>query len=106
MLEDKKAVFEKGKIVAIRIITGDEIIGQVEDFDREFVTLNKPCALTMQQSGVGLAPATMLGDINEPVKYQRSSIIATMAPNKQFLEIYEQHISAVILPKKHGVVIK
>ncbi len=103
--EEKQAIFEKGKIIAVRIITGDEIIGQIESFDREFVVLNQPCALAMQKEGIGLVPATMLGDPSEPVTYQRSSIIATMSPNKQFLEVYEQHISAIQIPKKGGIVI-
>jgi len=102
---EKKAVFEKGKIIAVRLITGDEIIGQIESFDREFVILNQPCTLAMQKDGIGLVPATMLGDQSEPITYQRSSIIATMTPNKQFLDVYEQHISAIQLPQKEGIVL-
>lgn len=101
----KQATFERGKIIAIRIITGDEIIGQIESFDREFVILNQPCALAMQEKGIGLVPATMLGDPSKPVTYQRSSIIATMTPNAQFLSVYEQHISAIQLPTKEGIVL-
>jgi len=100
----KQAIFEKDKIISIRIITGDEIIGQIESFDREFVTLNQPCTLAVQEKGIGLVPATMLGDPSKPITYQRSSIIATMTPNRQFLEVYEQHISAIQVPKK-GIVV-
>lgn len=103
--DKKEAIFERGKIIAIRIITGDELIGQIDSFDREFVTLNQPCTLAMQKEGIGLVPATMLGDPEKPVTYQRSSIIATMTPNKQFLEVYEQHISAIQLPTKEGIVL-
>lgn len=103
--DEKQAIFKKGKIIAIRIITGDEIIGQIVSFDREFVVLNQPCALAMQEKGIGLVPATMLGDPSKPITYQRSSIIATMTPNGQFLNIYEQHISAIQLPKKEGIVL-
>lgn len=102
--EAKEAIFEKGKIIAIRIITGDEIIGQIVSFDRESVVLNRPCALAVQKDGIGLAPATMLGDTSKPVTYQRSSIVATMTPNKQFLEIYKQHITEIQLPSK-GIVV-
>lgn len=104
--EEKEATFKKGKIIAIRIITGDEIIGQIKSFDREFVVLNQPCALAMQEKGIGLVPATMLGDPAKPITYQRSSIIATMTPNGQFLEVYEQHISAIQLPNKGLIVPK
>lgn len=103
--DKKEAIFKKGKIIAIRIITGDEIIGQIESFDRDFIVLNQPCTLAMQDKGIGLVPATMLGDPSKPVSYQRSSIIATMTPNKKFLEVFEQHISAIQLPTKEGIVL-
>lgn len=105
MLEEKKIVFEKGKIVAFRLITGDEIIGKVESFDREFVVIFQPCTLMMQQGGIGLAPATMLGDNAIPISYTRSSIVAHMIPNKKFLEVYEQYISTIQIPKKENIVV-
>ena len=105
MLQDKKAIFEIDKIIAIRISTGDELIGQIAAFDSSSVTLNKPCSLAMQEGGIGLVPATMLGDPTEPVKYQRSAIVANMKPNKQFLAVYEQHLSPVIVPQKQGLVV-
>lgn len=105
MLEEKREIFKKGKIVSFRIITGDEIIGQIESFDREYVWLNKPCALMMQEQGISLVPATMLGDPDKPISYQRSSIIAYMTPNAQFLSVYEQHVSAIEIPGKQGLVV-
>ena len=101
----KEVKFEKDKIIAIRISTGDEIIGQIREFDSSSVTLNRPCSLAMQESGIGLVPATMMGDPEAPVTYERSAIIATMTPNKQFLAVYENHISPVIVPSKQGLVI-
>jgi hypothetical protein len=105
MLENKEARFEKGKIIAFRINTGDEIIGQVKDFDSSSVTLTKPCSLAMQEGGIGLVPATMMGDQNEGITYERSAIIATMPPNQQFLSVYENHVSPVLVPEKQGIVL-
>lgn len=105
MLENKEARFVEDKIIAIRISTGDEIIGQVAKYDSSSVTLNTPCSLAMQEGGVGLVPATMMGDPSEPVTYERSAIIATMAPNKQFLKVYKDHISPVIVPNAGGLVV-
>jgi len=69
MLEDKERVFEVGKVVAIRISTSDEIIGEITSMDKESITIKKPCGLQMnQQTGeVRLAPATMLGDQEKPI---------------------------------------
>ncbi|MCK5642041.1 MAG: hypothetical protein KAJ19_14650 [Gammaproteobacteria bacterium] len=105
MLENKEVRFEKDKIIAIRISTGDEIIGQIKDFDSSSVTLHMPCSLAMQEGGIGLVPATMMGDPGEPVTYERSAIIATMRPNKQFLTVYENHISPVLVPKEKTLIV-
>lgn len=105
MLEEKKEIFKINKIVSFRISTGDELIGKIVSFNREFVTLNKPCSLMIQQDGIGLVPATMLGDPDKPVTYQRSSIVAHMEPNEKFLEVYEQHITTIELSKKEGLIV-
>jgi len=105
MLENKEVKFEKDKIIAIRISTGDEIIGQIKEFDSSSITLHMPCSLAMQEKGIGLVPATMMGDPGAPVKYERSAIIATMSPNKQFLSVYENHISPVLVPKEQTLIV-
>ena len=104
MLKDT-SIFKKDKIIAIRISTGDEIIGQIHAFDSSSVSLNRPCSLAMQNDGIGLVPATMMGDPEAPVTYERSAIIATMAPNKQFLAIYEASLSPLIVPPSEKTIV-
>ena len=107
MLEDKERVFEIGKVVAIRISTSDEIIGEITDMDKESITIKKPCGLQMnQQTGeVILAPATMLGDPEKPIAYQRTAIVARMTPRKDAVESYKEYASDIALVKKDGLVL-
>jgi hypothetical protein len=107
MLEDKEQVFEVGKVVAFRILTGDEIIGEITSMDKESITIKKPCGLQIQpQTGqVALAPATMLGDPDKPVAYQRSAIVARMTPRVDAVESYEEWASDIALIKKDGLVL-
>ncbi len=107
MLDNKETVFEVGKIVAFRITTGDEIIGEITNMDKESITIKKPCGLQIQpQTGqVALAPATMLGDPDKPVAYQRSSIVARMIPRDDAVESYKEYASDIALIKKDGLVI-
>lgn len=104
MLEDKKAVFTVGKIVAFRITTGDEIIGEITALDKESITIRKPCGLQIQpQSGqVGLAPATVLGDPEADVAYQRNAILAVMKPRPDAEESYKDYASNIALLPKGG----
>lgn len=107
MLDNRETVFKVGKIVAFRIITGDEIIGEITNIDKESITIKKPCGLQINQKTgeVVLAPATMLGDPDEPVAYQRNAIVARMTPRDDALESYKDYASDIALVKKSGLVL-
>lgn len=100
MLENKEATFSKGKIIAFRISTGEEIIGEITDFDSHSVSIKKPCAsMYDQQTGnVGLVPASILSEPETSVVYQRSAIIATMLPRSDAEATYKSYISKIIAP--------
>lgn len=104
MLENKEAVFETGKVVAFRIITGEEIIGKITHFDSHSVSLKKPCTLTFNQEGMGLMPASIIGNPEHDVTYQRSAIVAIMTPREDAVSSYEAYASSLVLPKKSGIV--
>lgn len=107
MLENKKAVFEVGKIVAFRITTGDEIIGEITAMDKESITIKKPCGLQIQpQTGqYGLAPATVLGDPAKDVAYQRNAILAVMDPREDAVESYKEYASDIKMISKERLVL-
>lgn len=106
MLENKKAVFETDKVVAFRIVSGEEIIGKITQFDAHSVSIKKPCSLTIdpQSGGMGLMPASFIGNPEEDVIYQRSAIVAVMTPRDDAVSSYEAYASDVIIPKKEGIV--
>lgn len=107
MLNNKETVFEVGKIVAIRILTGDEVIGEITNMDKESITLKKPCGLQINQKTgeIILAPATMLGDPMKPIAYQRTAIVARMTPRDDALDSYKDYASDIALVKKDGLVL-
>jgi len=107
MLNNKETVFEVGKIVAFRITTGDEIIGEITDMDKESITIKKPCGLQInpKTGEIALAPATMLGDPEKPIAYQRGAIVARMTPRKDALDSYKDYASDIALVKQDGLVL-
>ena len=107
MLETKSTIFEIGKIVAFRISTGDELIGKITSMDKESITIKKPCGLQVnpQNGQVGLAPASMLGDPDADVIYQRTAIIAIMKPRPDAATSYEEYASEIALIKKSGLLV-
>jgi len=107
MLENKEAVFEKDKIIAFRIITGDEVIGKVTSFDSQSVTVRKPCTLTFDPGtgNVGLMPASLLSDPEKDIVYQRNAIVAIMTPRSDAATSYEQYASPIAQAVKGGLVV-
>lgn len=106
MLENKKAIFEVDKVIAFRIISGEEIIGKITAFDSQSVSIRKPCSLTIDPNtgGMGLMPASFIGDPEEDVIYQRTAITAIMSPREDAASSYEAYASDLVLPKKEGIV--
>lgn len=107
MLENKKAVFEKDKVIAFRIITGDEVIGKVTYFDSQSVTVKKPCTLTFDPGtgNVGLMPASLLSDPESDITFQRAAIVAIMTPREDAANSYEAYASPVAIAQKGGLVL-
>lgn len=105
MLENKEAVFKTDKVIAFRIVSGEEIIGKITNFDSQSISIKKPCSLTIDPQGnVGLMPASFIGNPEEDVIYQRSAITAIMSPRDDAVSSYEAYASNIALPQKEGIV--
>lgn len=98
--------FKVGDVIAFRIITGDEIIGEVMDCTDHTVSLKKPCTVGMGPDGkVGLTPGFILGHPDMPVIYQLGAIIATMTPREDATLSYKTFATGIALAAKPGVVL-
>ena len=92
----EKSFFEEGEVAAFRLVSGDEIIGEVVKRHEDTVDIKKPCTLAMGQDGnVGLTPAAMLADPEKPVTYFRNQVIAVMAPRPDAEKAYTQFASGI-----------
>lgn len=97
MLEIKE--FKKGEVVAFRLVTGDEILGEVTDLESNRVSIKKPCTIALSPRGeVGLAPACILGDTDAPVQYIRRQIVAIMKPRLDAVKAYNDYASNIVRP--------
>lgn len=100
-----KAVLEEGKVICFRLITGDEILGRIVSLTRDEISIKKPCTVMPGPQGYGLGPATLLGDVEHPVTYQRSAIVAIMKPRADAEHAYTAFETGLTLPSRDGLVI-
>jgi hypothetical protein len=104
MIRPKEAVLEEGKVICFRLITGDEIIGKITRVTRDEVSIKKPCTIMPGPQGYGLGPATLLGDPEHPVVYQRSAIVAIMKPRADAEHAYTTFETGLSIPPQQGLV--
>jgi len=103
-LQPKESIMKEGDVICFRLITGDEIIGKITKLTRDEVFLKKPCTVVAGPKGAGLAPATILGDPEHPVIYQRSAIVATMKPRTDAESAYTSMETGLQVPANPGLV--
>lgn len=104
-LQAKESVMKEGDVICFRLITGDEVIGKIVKLTRDEVSIKKPCTLMPGPQGMGLGPATILGDPDHPVTYQRSAIVAIMKPRADAEQAYTSMETGLAVPPKQGLVI-
>ena len=94
----KQELFKKGEVAAFRLVTSDEIIGEVVEVTDAEISLKKPCTLAMGQDGnVGLTPAALLSDPEKPVVYFRNQIVAVMEPRVDAEKAYTTFATGIQL---------
>lgn len=53
----EKSRFHQGEIINIKLISGDEIVGELVEHDTTSVELRKPCVVVTSPEGIGLIQA-------------------------------------------------
>lgn len=92
----KETPFKVGEVVAFRLVSGDEIIGEAIAINNNHVSLKKPCTLAMGQDGnVGLTPAALLADPEKAVVYNSAQMVAHMTPRADAVKAYNQFASGI-----------
>jgi hypothetical protein len=94
----KEAPYKVGEVVAFRLVSGDEILGEVTDVTDSEVSIKKPCTLAIGQDGnVGLTPAALLANPEKSVVYSLSQVMARMTPREDAVKSYMQFSSGIQL---------
>jgi len=56
MLVEKKT-YKVGDIINLKLVSGDEIVGELSDLDTQGYSLKKPCVVITSADGIGLVQA-------------------------------------------------
>jgi hypothetical protein len=76
-----------GDVVSVKLINGDELIARFEGETTEELKIEKPLALTMSGTGLGMIPWMFLGEKNS-VTLKKSHVFCIMLSKKDAADQY------------------
>jgi hypothetical protein len=82
-------------VKGFKLITGDEIMGDVTNETGEYVQLKNPVALAMAREGLALIPWLPIADRPECVINTRN-IIVSYVPQKELINHYKQQTGGIV----------
>lgn len=94
MLLDVK---KEGDVVALKLTSGEEVIGVWKKQEGGFITLRKPLSMQMTQQGPGLAPYFATCDIMETpdIQFNDANVVSIGKVHKPFADAYMQATTGI-----------
>lgn len=85
-----------GDVVSLKLVNGDEIIARLESETTDEIKINRPLAITVSQTGLGMMPWLFLGD-SDNVTLKKSHVFVMMASKKDAADQYVQGTTGIAL---------
>lgn len=82
--------YQNGDTVSLKLSSGEEVIGRLEEETKDSIKLHKPLMLTMSQQGIGLAPFMFTANPDTSITLKQDKVICIV---KTIDEMSKQYIS-------------
>ena len=87
---------EKGKVVAVKLISGDEIVGKIEVLNAKEIVLSKPIAVGVSpQQQIGFATFMVSVDDDATLTFKLEQIITYALAREEIKNAYIQSTSGI-----------
>lgn len=85
-----------GEIVSIKLISGEEIIGRLDEDTSDFVKLDRPKSVTITKDGLGMMPFMFLSG-SDTFTIKHSHVIVMVPAEKSAADQYLQGTTGIAL---------
>lgn len=85
-----------GDVVSIKLINGDELIARYDDETGDTININRPLALTMSATGLGMIPWMFLGD-KDNITLKKEHVFCLVPSKKDAADQYTQGTTGIAL---------
>lgn len=91
MLKENKI----GKIVSMKLTSGDEVVGKISGQTPEGITLSKPVILAASRDGLAMVPFMMTADPDGEFLFKVNNIMCLVDTNQQVSDAYFQSVTGI-----------
>ena len=87
----------EGEVVTLKLVTGEEIIGKLEEDGAAYYMLAKPLTLVAGPKGLGLQPWLFTVDAEKSIKFPKDKVMACEATMEEMAKNYLQGTTGIAL---------
>jgi hypothetical protein len=89
--------YKNGDVVSLKLTSGEEVVGRLEEEKGTSVTLSKPMMITATQQGLGLAPFMFSVSPTSKFVLNSNSVMCVTKTEKQFAAQYIENTTGLAL---------
>lgn len=90
-----KQNLEKGTIIAVKLITGDEIVGKLERLNATEIVVSKPISIGLSPQGVAFAPFMVSAIDDVSLTFRLEQVITHTQAREEIKNAYIQSTSGI-----------
>jgi len=90
-----EAPYKTGDTVSLKLTSGEEVIGRLEEETDTIVRLSKPLMLTASQQGVGLAPFMFTVNPESKFTLNKNTVMCIVKTEKDMASQYVQNTTGL-----------
>tara|TARA_B110000977_G_scaffold184459_1_gene248185 strand:- start:1012 stop:1335 length:324 start_codon:yes stop_codon:yes gene_type:complete len=91
-------VKKQGDVVALKLASGEEIIGLWQEQNNGSIRMRKPLAIVMTENGPAMAPYFATADVmsdSPEIDFNENAVVATTKAAKPFKDAYMQATTGI-----------
>jgi hypothetical protein len=92
-----EAPFKNGDVVTLKLTSGEELVGKLEEEKTDSYKIKTPLTLIMNQQGLGLQQYLFTGDPEKAYEFKKDKVITITKTIKQFADVYQQQTSNIVM---------
>lgn len=93
-----------GDVISFKLVNGDEIIAEMQEFNCEYWTIKRPCTVVPSAQGVGLMQSLFTGDMNAKMILRSEHVMLHAETIPDIKSHYIKTTTGIDVPAKPSII--